>query len=306
MKLQASPITQHCVDDITFYLKRDELLHPQFSGNKARKFMQLLNTEYPEVNTVIGHGSVQANSLYSLAALAHLKGWSFEFYVDHIPSYVLENPKGNYRAALDLGAKIIDVSQLERDGDNALNSERYIKEIRKPDNRCLFVPEGGRSELAEYGVRQLANEILDWKKEANIAALTVALPSGTGTTSLYLNKHLEKHNIRVVTCACVGGDEYLMQQWQSLNEEQFPYILNTGKKHHFGKLYQADFDMWKKLKQQTNVEFDLLYDPLMWRCLIQDYEKEQHGTLLYIHQGGLLGNETMLPRYFRKFGEQSS
>ncbi len=32
------------------------------------------------------------------------------------------------------------------------------------------------------------------------------------------------------------------------------------------------------------------------------YHKEKYGTLLYVHQGGILGNETMLPRYERKYG----
>lgn len=301
MKLSASPVTYHQFEHIPFYLKRDELLHPQFSGNKARKFMKLLEEEQQGISTLIGYGSVQANSLYSLAALAKLKEWKLEYYVDHIPSYVAENPKGNYRAALELGASIIDLSK--HPNPNGLNCESYIHEIRKPDEKCLFIPEGGRCELAEYGVKQLAAEIFAWQREQNIEKLTVALPSGTGTTSLYLQKHLKHHNIQVLTCACVGGDDYLKQQWQSLQEPSFPTILDSGKKHHFGKLYQVDFEIWNKLKTQTNVEFDLLYDPLMWRCLVQEYTQEKHGTLLYIHQGGLLGNETMLPRYLRKFGE---
>ncbi|CCN48176.1 putative Tryptophan synthase beta superfamily [Vibrio nigripulchritudo MADA3029] len=301
MKLSASPVTYHQFEHFPFYLKRDDLLHPQFSGNKARKFMKLLEEEQQDIDTLIGYGSVQANSLYSLAALAKLKGWKLEYYVDHIPSYVTENPKGNYRAALELGASIIDPNK--QPNPNGLNCEQYIREIRKPNEKCLFIPEGGRCNLAEYGVKQLAEEIVAWQREQNIEKLTVALPSGTGTTSLYLQKHLEKYNIQVLTCACVGGNDYLKQQWQSLQEPSFPTILDSGKKHHFGKLYQADFDIWKKLKTQTDVEFDLLYDPLMWRCLMQEYTQEKQGTLLYIHQGGLLGNETMLPRYLRKFGE---
>ncbi len=300
MKLKASPITQHSFNGISFYLKRDDLLHSQFSGNKARKFMQLLNSDFPFIGTLIGHGSIQANSLYSLAALANLKQWHLEFYVNHIPSYVREHPRGNYRAALDLGAKIIDISQ--QDGAEGLSCEHYIHAVRRPNERCLFVPEGGRFTLAEYGIKQLADEILMWQAATHTHPLTVALPSGTGTTALYLNKYLCPNGIRVVTCACVGGDDYLRQQWFSLENGPFPEVLNVGHKHHFGKLYLADYEIWQALNQQTGVEFDLLYDPLMWRCLMNDYHKEKYGTLLYVHQGGILGNETMLPRYERKYG----
>ena len=62
--------------------------------------------------------------------------------------------------------------------------------------------------------------------------------------------------------------------------------------------------MWNELMTQGGVEFDLLYDPLGWLTLL-DYLDQvclKDWDILYIHQGGLLGNATMLPRYQRKFG----
>jgi len=50
------------------------------------------------------------------------------------------------------------------------------------------------------------------------------------------------------------------------------------------------------------VEFDLLYDPHGWLTLLENPELFEK-PLLYIHQGGLLGNESMLKRYERKYGE---
>ena len=77
-------------------------------------------------------------------------------------------------------------------------------------------------------------------------------------------------------------------------------ILDLDKKHHFGKLYKDNYKIWLKLHQQTGVEFDLLYDPLGWRVLLA--HPEVFSTpILYIHQGGVLGNESMLPRYERKY-----
>jgi 1-aminocyclopropane-1-carboxylate deaminase/D-cysteine desulfhydrase-like pyridoxal-dependent ACC family enzyme len=48
------------------------------------------------------------------------------------------------------------------------------------------------------------------------------------------------------------------------------------------------------------VEFDLLYDPLGWRVLLEHIGLFE-SPVLYIHQGGVLGNKSMLPRYQRKF-----
>lgn len=304
MKIQNSPVTQHQFNGVDFYLKRDDKLHPQFSGNKARKFMGLLDGDFPAITTIIGYGSPQANSLYSLAALAQLKGWQLDFYVDHIPSFLQENPKGNYRAALALRVNIIALNErddaIKRDG-TLYSSFDYIHQVRQPNDHELFVPEGGRCGLAESGVKQLATELIAWKKEQALNSLTVALPSGTGTTALFLHKHLKAHDIKVITCACVGGDSYLTEQFLELGETDHPEILTPTKKHHFGKLYRHDYEMWKTLLLQTDVEFELLYDPLMWRCLSDWLLNNTNQTLLYIHQGGLLGNESMLPRYQRKF-----
>lgn len=296
MKLANTPVTQHRFENIDFFLKRDDQLHSHFSGNKARKFMALLESPLEKVSTLISYGSVQSNAMFSLSALAAIKGWTFEFYVDHMPEWLEAHPRGNYRAALDLGAKI------HRIREQGLHPRDFIEQVRKPDDSCLVVPEGGRFQQAELGITQLAREILSWTRFASGQQFVVALPSGTGTTALYLHKHLAPHGIEVITCPCVGGSAYLEQQFADLGETSFPTILQLGSKHHFGKLYQKDYQIWAQLLQQTDIEFDLLYDPMMWQCLQYWYPLNQHKTLIYVHQGGLLGNESMLPRYERKFG----
>jgi len=296
MKLANTPVTQHQFDDIAFFLKRDDQLHSHFSGNKARKFMALLEQEASAFNTLICYGSAQANSLYSLSALAAIKGWQLEFYVDRIPSWLMDNPIGNYRGALELGAKVIPVA------DSQLHPADYIEQIRKPDQRCLVVPEGGRTTLSKHGINQLASEILSWSRFEPSHQFVVALPSGTGTTALFLHKYLKPHGIEVLTCPCVGGKEYLIEQFEELGECDFPTILELETKHHFGKLYQQDYAVWQQLLSETDIEFDLLYDPMMWRCLQSWYKDNLDKTIIYVHQGGILGNESMLPRYERKYG----
>ncbi|MDB1124042.1 pyridoxal-phosphate dependent enzyme [Vibrio algarum] len=296
MKLSESPTTQHRFNDLTFFVKRDDLLHSQFSGNKARKFMSLLTDDYPHIKQLVGYGSVQANSLYSLAALCAIKKWKLTFYVDHIPNYVKQKPTGNYRGALDLGANIVDLSQLE--DRNARHARDYIKDNFTDLSETLLIPEGGRSPMAEEGVKTLAQEILNWKLMERCENLVVALPSGTGTTALYLQKYLEHTDIEVVTCACVGEKEYLIEQFLEVDSSApHPTIIGTDKKHHFGRLDQGEYELWKNLEEQTQVEFDLLYDPFMWQNLLDWLPKNPNKMLLYIHQGGILGNESMVGRY---------
>ncbi len=279
-----SPIQSITVDDHHFYLKRDDLIDTDFSGNKARKFYYFLQHDFPDVHKLVSYGSAQSNAMYSLSVLAKMKGWEFEYAVDHIADYLKAHPHGNYKAALDNGMKLIEKENL---------SSTYSKSV-------LFVEEGGRQKEASFGIQVLAEEILSWQKEHDVSQLNIFLPSGTGTTALFLQKYLPEN--RVYTTACVGDVHYLKKQFLALEEDEsnHPVILSLEKKHHFAKLYKENYKIWLKLQQETGVEFDLLYDPLGWRVLLAHPEVFSSPTL-YIHQGGVLGNESMLPRYERKY-----
>ena len=301
------------VDEIEFlghqvYVKRDDLLDVAFSGNKARKFYHFLQQDLSQVDILVGHGSAQANSLYSLSVLAKLKQCQLHYYVDHLPQYLIDNPQGNYRAALDNGAKVIAVdsecSVIEH------IQQQVLPALAEQGQRAVFIPEGGRCQYAETGLKILADEIIAWAKSKSYSDIRIVLPAGTGTTALFLQKHLP---FEVQTCACVGGDSYLKQQFLELcaDESLHPSILSTDKKYHFGKLYLPFYHIWAELKQTTTIEFDLLYDPLAWLCLQREFiaentniaaglETTDKRPILYIHQGGLQGNETMIPRYLRK------
>ncbi|MFQ6371780.1 pyridoxal-phosphate dependent enzyme [Shewanella sp. YIC-542] len=287
-----------------FYLKRDDLLHPQFSGNKARKFRYFLEHDFPGTQMLVGYGSAQANSLYSMAALAALKGWQLRFYVDHLPQWLQAAPAGNYQAALALGAEVIALPAQLRQG---LGMGEYLQQQILPClPGALFIPEGGRCQQAEYGVRQLAQEIGQWATGSGIKGLKVFLPSGTGTTALYLATYFyeQQADIEVLTCAVVGGDDYLQQQFAMLSQtaECYPTLLTPKKKYHFGKLYPEFYRIWQQLCH-TGIAFELLYDPLGWLLLLDYKKRHPQQPVLYLHQGGLLGNASMLPRYRRKFGE---
>lgn len=289
------------------FVKRDDLLHPAFSGNKARKFAYFLNHDFPNVKRLVGYGSAVANSLYSLSALAKMKGWQLDYYVDHISAQVLASSQGNYAEAIANGARVIDLSkQTDR---QARSCHAYIEQVVLVDDpQAMFVPEGGRCLYAREGIHQLGKEIQDWFEASERATLTVFLPSGTGTTALFLNEYFLLHcsAIKVMTCACVADESYLSQQFSMLIEDSafHPMIVKTTKKYHFGKLYFDFYKIWQKMADQ-GMQFELLYDPKGLMCAELYLADNPHTDLLYIHQGGLLGNATMLPRYQRKYPSES-
>ncbi len=300
MKLSQTPVEYHLIDNVPLFIKRDDLLHPVFSGNKARKFAYYLQQPFCHVKRVLGHGSVQANSLYSLASLAQLRGWQLDYYVNHIPQSLREQPLGNYAAALAAGANIIAT-----DGQSGEQLEPMLAQLAAQEDDCLFIPEGGRTAEAEFGVRLLAEEIAQWWHEQQLTELVVFLPAGTGTTALFLQKSFVAMRlpIKVMTCAVVGGDDYLRKQFVQLCGDItcHPTIVTPVKRYHFGKCYREFLLAWQQLNR-SGIEFELLYDPLGWICL-KSVAAEINQPIMYVHQGGVLGNESMLPRYRRKYPE---
>lgn len=301
--IENSPVEEVFVNDKKIFIKRDDLLDSEFSGNKARKFHYFLVNDFPHIKKIISYGSNQSNAMYSLSVLCKLKNWDFEYYTDHLPDFLFKDPVGNLKYALQNGMKLKlfkDCPYEELIGKNTLS-----KTIIKGDT--LFIPEGGRCETSKYGIAHLAKEIIEFKNDKNLTDLTIFLPSGTGTTALFLQQCIKElsDNSKVYTNACVGGKEYLKKQFFKLNDNEadHPVILDT-KKHRFGKLDCKMYGFWIELQKKLKIEFDLLYDPLGFWCMMEFLQKNDISSeVMYIHQGGTKGNISMIQRYKRKCGE---
>ncbi|WP_458701556.1 1-aminocyclopropane-1-carboxylate deaminase/D-cysteine desulfhydrase [Sulfurospirillum sp. 1307] len=283
-----SPFELHSFKNHRIFVKRDDLLDKDFSGNKARKFYYFLVNDFLHVKRVVSYGSNQSNAMYSLSVLAKLKGWEYIYFTDHIPEFLEQNPVGNYKYALQNGMKIYK------------SKDRAFEANKLSDKDTLVIQEGGRQKEAKFGLKILAEELKDDIKKQNIKNPYVFLPSGTGATSLFLQKYLD---CKVFTCSTVGDDEYLKKQWSMLenNEKNYPTILSSPKKYHYGKLYLELYELWSEIKNEMGVEFDLMYDAVGWKKFLLHVEKLK-GTPIYIHQGGIKVNESMLARYVRKYG----
>jgi 1-aminocyclopropane-1-carboxylate deaminase/D-cysteine desulfhydrase-like pyridoxal-dependent ACC family enzyme len=281
-----SEVTPFHFQGFDFYVKHDELIDPLLSGNKYRKFYTLLQTAPETYNTIVSYGGTQSNAMLSIAALCKKKGWKFQYYCKPLAATLKAQPLGNLQMALNLGMQLIESE----------NYAQATKQLHSYD-KTLFIPQGGADPIAEQGIKVLANEITQWQIEKHIQKLNVVIPSGTGTTALYLAKHLP--NCQIFTTASVGDNAYLAQQMQQLGT--IPNNLNMlelPRKYHFAKPYLEFLSIYTQLKT-AGITFDLLYAPKMWLILLK-HTKNMQGKILYVHSGGLLGNTSMLERYQHK------
>ncbi len=280
----------------SFYVKRDDLLDPYLSGNKYRKLYTLINTPSENLTKIISYGGTQSNAMLSLAALCERKGWIFEYYTKSLhlqsTSQLKENSESNYEQALSFGMR-------HKELDDDLYRDFIATLTLNLEEKTFVVHQGGADQSARAGVEELAKEIrqscLHVKCQSGVklpsSVKSLATPSGTGTTALYLALALPEY--RVYTTPAIGDKAYLLEQMSAL--EKVPnnlIILESEKKYHFAKPYKEFFDLHVRLLE-AGIVFDLVYAPKLWKMLLEQTDEE----ILYIHSGGTTGNASMLERY---------
>ena len=151
------------------YMKRDDLIHQEVSGNKYRKLKYLIQEAINhQKKGIITFGGPFSNHIYSTAAFTHLLG---------LPSVGiirgeedLNNPTINF--AIENEMKIHFVSRL----DYKIKNSETIMRILSTYPDYLVIPDGGYHPLALKGV----NEILE---ELDFIPDFIACSIGTGATA---------------------------------------------------------------------------------------------------------------------------
>lgn len=282
-----SPIQKINFNGFEFYIKRDDLLG-EINGNKARKLAFYIHQRYPKNQSFVSYGGSQSNALAALSIFAKQRSYKLVFACEKISTFLKNNPCGNYALALENGVDFVE-------NIHSLSLKQFALSLCKKDD--IFIEQGIANLEAQYGYMELAQEI-QMQSQSLKLDFDIFLPSGTGTSAAFLAKYSK---FKVFTCVCVGDIKYLKKQILTLDPSyDFSNLefLTSDKKYHFAKPYKEFYELYMDLKLKCNIEFDLLYDILgLSIALKQEWKK----PLLYIHQGGILGNSTMLERYkFKK------
>lgn len=278
-----SKISKIVLDARVFYVKRDDLIDPFLAGNKFRKLYTLLQTPSNKLDKIISYGGTQSNAMLAIAAMCKEKKWEFIYYTKPLSDTLKNENCGNFYHAKKLGMQHFEIEhQYYKD---------FIASLRfNLDEKTFIVDQGGAVMEAKEGLRVLAEEI----READLGVKSLATPSGTGTTALFLALMLPEY--KIYTIPCVGDEAYLREQISSFHKiPDNLIILKPQKKYHFAKPYKEFLEIGQKLFE-SGIEFDLIYAPSLWISLLGQTDEE----IIYIHSGGVSGNESMLKRYEKK------
>ena len=320
--LLPTPLTPIKFRDRVVHVKRDDLLNFHgITGSKFRKFFSLFNRDsLRDYDAVVSFGGAQSNAMLALARLCSYHKIPF-LYITRRVSGRLDSIPGNFRQALDANMIHIQLdnqlfkdtftdkpySEIEPHIYEILTAQKHINSAYKS---IVLIPQGGAWAGSEEGVQLLANELrmqaATMRKNGTFGNKPpmLFLPSGTGTTAFYLQKHLGQE-MKIVTVPVSGDERYLVKQmrWLSKLDESppnFPDILRPRLRGTFADIRPEKIAIWNELKRATDssFEFDLIYAPKIWEeisvALSERRIAQNNEDVIYYHSGGVEGNISML------------
>ena len=143
-------------------IRRDDLLDfgiAGFNGNKARKFLSLLDSQH---EVFVSFGGNQSNAMQVLAALTSARGKEFVYITPQPPRFLRENPMGNFAFGLEHNVRFVFAPAGSRVAElETLAREVFAQQRARYGERVLFVPQGGSEGIAMRGMDELVCELLD-------------------------------------------------------------------------------------------------------------------------------------------------
>ena len=209
---------------IQLYIKRDDLIHPEVSGNKWRKLKYNLDDALRQgKDTLLTFGGAYSNHLYATAAA----GKALNLHTIGIVRGEVANEKLSPTLVFcqSQGMKLVFVSREEY---KRRHDPIYIHELLHSLGNPYFIPEGGSSALALRGVGEMVEEV---HAQSGIQPDYFATAVGTGGTAA----GILSVGSNVIAFSALKGGDFLERDIQMLLENrQDTGKLNLQTDYHFG------------------------------------------------------------------------
>ena len=279
---------------VNVWLKRDDLLHLQVSGNKWRKLKyNLIAAHQQGYRRLLTFGGAYSNHLYATAAAGKLFGFDTIGIVrgnEHTPT---TNP--TLRFCADCGMELIFVSRTSYRQPDEL-AKRY-------GESCYVLPEGGTNSLAYKGLSELMDEIY-----TELNPDYVCVPVGTGGTVTGICRAAQGFTKVLGFSVLKDGNGFSLahiqhlvgtqlQDWDLMLEtDQSPRGIWVGDYHcgGYAKTTPELLSFIRLFETQHGILLEQVYTGKMLFGLYDMIRKGvfKHGsTIVAVHTGGLQGRK---------------
>ena len=276
--------------DIQLYIKREDLIHPEISGNKYRKLKyNFLQAQLENKKSLLTFGGAFSNHISAVAFAGKLNGFKTigvirgdELGVD-LDKTLQSNP--TLRFAKECGMTFKFVSRTDY---RTKTTSEFIQQLKNQLGEFYLVPEGGTNDLAIKGCEEILTNETD-----KFDVICVAVGTG-GTISGLINS--AKSHQKILGFPALKGD--------FLKDEINKYVDQTENwnlisQYHFGGYGKTSNELItfiNQFKKETGIPLDPIYTGKMLFGIVDlinsGYFKKET-KILAIHTGGLQGIEGM-------------
>jgi len=266
--------------DVRIFIKREDLIHPEISGNKFWKLFFNVNQyleSKPENPLLISFGGAFSNHIASVSAFGKEFGIPT---IGIIRGNELENNWQDNPTLSEASNNGMQFFFLSR--EDYQNKEKLIIEFSEEYPNSLIIPEGGSNEMAVKGVQyMLGNDTKDFDY------LCTAV--GTGGTIAGISKFAEEHQ-KVVGIKVIKDDslENLVKQWSGRDN----FELIDADENRYGKISDENIRFINWFHQEYQIPLDPIYNGKMMQKIFDLVEKgffPKGSKILGFHTGGLQG-----------------
>ncbi|WP_236546626.1 1-aminocyclopropane-1-carboxylate deaminase/D-cysteine desulfhydrase [Psychromonas sp. L1A2] len=274
---------------ITLSVKRDDLLHPDISGNKWRKLKyNLLYAEANNKNHLISFGGAFSNHIHALAAACN----HFQFKATGIirgEQHYASNPTLSQVQKWGMQLQFVD-----RKTYRLKEEDEYLTMLQKQYPNAYIIPEGGSNNLAIPGVEEVIKELTHQCKQP-IGHIFTATGSA-GTLAGLISGALKYSPTTVVHgIAVLKNGQYLEETVKGFVQEESQINWHLHTDFHgggYGKVSLTIAEFCRQFTLDTNIPIEPIYSGKMfyalWNLIEQDYFPA--GThIVALHTGGLQG-----------------
>ena len=266
---------------VELWLKRDDLIHPEISGNKWRKLMHNVKAaQRSGLATLLTFGGAFSNHIAATAAAGKL----LSLYTIGIIRGDEGFENDTLKRAKENGMQLHFIS---REKYKQKTEPSFIDDLQEKFGDFYLIPEGGANENGVKGTEEIIKEV-----DQTFDFITVS--AGTGTTASGLCRSLKSDEL-IVFPALKGGGFILEEMSNYCAPEQLKKVQLQLDYHFggYGKTKPTQIDFMQSFYSEYNVELDKVYTSKMMFGLFDLIEKKhfKKGTrILAIHTGGLQGN----------------
>ena len=266
-------------NDISLFIKRDDLLHPIISGNKWRKLKHLiLEIESKGITKICAMGGAYSNLLHSLAYLGRRLGWQVELIVRGYPEQALSP---TLQDAVKWGATIRFANRVEF---------RNLRE-RAPDldDDVYWIPEGGFHQLALKGTAESLMEM-----ESTYDFIVMATATGASLAGLSLGANQKRLKAKVKGISVLNNADQVRADIGKLlpQETERPEVISGYDFGGYAKSTPELFDFIEQIETQYNIPLEPVYSGKSFYAVMDLVSKSYFPSgskVLLIHCGGLQG-----------------